>query len=511
MNIRETIQTPCPAWVEKLAALNPDDLSIEERDALDKHVESCPACAAARADYREMDRAILALPPVEPLAELPIALREVFGEQEAVREPAPSSTNLSRPLPLRPRVRARRWATLTSAIAAVLVVAALIGGFLFLFNAHNTLVGSAGSSRVIYVASEGKDGTVYAIRPGDGAVYWHYSIGQKLSGGLVASSDSVYASAGSHVYALNTNDGSLRWTSPDIRGGAYPPMLVNGNAIYLSSPDSLYALNTQDGHVLWSRKSPSCNGGCVAVFMTVTEGTAYVYMDGLYALRASDGQVIWHDPAYHFDSPSFAVSNGKVFVPDGRKGLVYELSASDGQLLHTFSFFLKGEPIELLATSGVIYIDNEGYNIYAIQASDGAVLWHKHSDTFILGLSAAGDGGLYFASTVESVSSIVSVQSSGSPVAVVTPVPSTGSPVVVATPVVTSAISTDVYAINSSDGSLRWHWQPTSDTGGSSNVLALDEKVYLTVGGSLYALSASDGRLLWVTLHVSGLTTPVTG
>jgi outer membrane protein assembly factor BamB len=468
-----------------------------------------------------MDAAILALPPVEPLPALPLALRQVFGEQVKDGDAPQVLTSLSTSPRTRPRVP--RWARLASAIAAVLVVIALVGGFAFLFSSYHSLVGGAGAGQVIYVASRDSDGTIYAIRPSDGAIDWQYDIGQKLNGDPAASSDSVYASAGAHVYALRKSDGSLRWTSPAIPGGGFPPLLVGENAVFLSSPDSLYALSLSDGHILWHLKQSSCSNGCTAVFMAVTSETVFTlrepehpdysfqvfmavtgetvfaYMDGLYALRASDGQVLWHDPTYPFDSRSFAVANGKVFVPDGRKGLLYELSASNGHLLHTFAFIVKDEPMELLAAGGIVYIDNGGYNLYAIRASDNAVLWHNQSDTFILGLSAADNGGLYFAATTVSAGSIEPVSSSGSPIAG-------------ATPVVSSAASTDVYAVNNNNGSLRWHWQPSNFSGGASDVLSMSGSVYLTVGDSMYALSASNGQLLWViNLHTTGLTSPVGG
>ncbi|HEV2472421.1 MAG TPA: PQQ-binding-like beta-propeller repeat protein [Ktedonobacteraceae bacterium] len=497
MKQQELLPTPCHTWAEKLAAIHPDDLSIEDRAALDQHIQTCAACAAALADYRRMDAAILGLPPVEPLLALPPALQQAFGDLEESGELQQSYSSPPRPVRVQPR--ASRWVRLASAVAAVLVVTALIGGFAFLFISHRTLVGGAGAGQVIYIASRDSDGTVYAIRPSDGAVYWQYGIGQKLNGDLVASSDSVYASAGAHVYAMRKSDGSRRWTSPTIPGGAFSPMLADGNAVYLSSPDSLYALSQSDGHILWHLKQSSCPNGCAAVFMAVTNGTAFAYMDGLYALRARDGQILWHDPAYPFDSRSFAVTNGKVFAPDERKGLLYILSASNGQLLHTFPLLIKDEPVELLAAGGIVYIDNAGYNLYAIQASDDTVLWQKHSDTFILGLSAADNGGLYFSATTVSVGSIVPVTSSGSPIAG-------------ATPVVSSAASNDVYAVNNSDGSLRWHWQPSNNNGGASDMLAIGGDVYLTVGGSLYALSANDGHLLWViNIHATSLTSPVGG
>lgn len=56
--MNEPILTPCPEWEEKLAAFDLDDLSASEREALNSHLLSCSACAAALADYRRMDSLI---------------------------------------------------------------------------------------------------------------------------------------------------------------------------------------------------------------------------------------------------------------------------------------------------------------------------------------------------------------------------------------------------------------------------------------------------------------------
>src|SRR5689334_405240 len=68
----ETIK-PCPAWARLLAA-GPADFTAAERAALDAHVATCAACAAARADYVRMDAQMRSLPAPAALASLPALL-----------------------------------------------------------------------------------------------------------------------------------------------------------------------------------------------------------------------------------------------------------------------------------------------------------------------------------------------------------------------------------------------------------------------------------------------------
>src|SRR5690349_3895957 len=64
-------QPPCKTWAEKLA-LRREDLSPADREALAAHIQTCPACAAAQADYSFLDSRLraLPLPALKPLPRL---------------------------------------------------------------------------------------------------------------------------------------------------------------------------------------------------------------------------------------------------------------------------------------------------------------------------------------------------------------------------------------------------------------------------------------------------------
>lgn len=46
-----SIPTPCPEWADVLAARTPEDLSSAQREALARHLASCPRCAQVSRDY----------------------------------------------------------------------------------------------------------------------------------------------------------------------------------------------------------------------------------------------------------------------------------------------------------------------------------------------------------------------------------------------------------------------------------------------------------------------------
>lgn len=73
--MNEPMPTPCPEWEEKLAGVDLDDLSASEREALNLHLLSCTACAAALADYQRMD----SLVEQALSSDLPLELLEDFA------------------------------------------------------------------------------------------------------------------------------------------------------------------------------------------------------------------------------------------------------------------------------------------------------------------------------------------------------------------------------------------------------------------------------------------------
>src|SRR5436305_12707886 len=92
-------QPPCVAWAEKLA-LRHEDLSPVDRDALEAHVRTCPACETTQADYRLLDARLRALPPpsMQPLPRLFTSLTatEARAEQRTDVEEKPLPSKLAR-------------------------------------------------------------------------------------------------------------------------------------------------------------------------------------------------------------------------------------------------------------------------------------------------------------------------------------------------------------------------------------------------------------------------------
>lgn len=86
--MKDPMFQPCAAWVEKLAATHPDDLSLTEWAELEAHIAYCQACAAVRAEYRVMDDRIRNYPAGEALLHPPHPIPGQFAGND-VSSPLP--------------------------------------------------------------------------------------------------------------------------------------------------------------------------------------------------------------------------------------------------------------------------------------------------------------------------------------------------------------------------------------------------------------------------------------
>ncbi len=288
---------------------------------------------------------------------------------------------------------------------------------------------------VIYVtANDEKPGNVYALRPGDGRLLWHYSAGAPLDGTTVIDGVAYVTAQDGTLTALSTGDGHQLWQRA-LGGGnigtLWQPIQALGGVLYVATtkmsaptasmpgpgpfpqalaigslfwgnvqavpvrqtvPDkegvsTLYAIRATDGTVLWHFTMNSGKNG-IAGWLSAGDGVIYASVMDLstsnsstghiYALQSTTGSVLWH-----YDdtktSPSYAVlANGVIYASaysQDSNDAVYALRASDGSVLwrHSMGQALYNAPVMNGAT---LYVGTADGSVYALRADNGAVAWH---------------------------------------------------------------------------------------------------------------------------------------
>jgi outer membrane protein assembly factor BamB len=149
--------------------------------------------------------------------------------------------------------------------------------------------------------------SIYAVRASDGAILWHYTLGNSLNSWtnwFSVEHGVVYASAFNttgpgteegHIYALQSTNGSVLWHD-QLNATPYGALLANG-VIYLSTSigsyaGAVYAVRMSDGSLLWTYPISG-----IMFDAPVLDGTT-LYVGAangmVYALQAGNGALRWH-------------------------------------------------------------------------------------------------------------------------------------------------------------------------------------------------------------------------
>jgi tetratricopeptide (TPR) repeat protein len=65
--MRDAMSSPCPEWADKLADFHSNNLSSPDREALNRHLASCEACAAVLREYQDLDESLHRVLSSKPL------------------------------------------------------------------------------------------------------------------------------------------------------------------------------------------------------------------------------------------------------------------------------------------------------------------------------------------------------------------------------------------------------------------------------------------------------------
>ena len=165
--MKEFFPTPCSSWAEKLAATHPDDLTSTERQQLQAHMASCSTCSAIRTEYEIMGHAISQLPTIKPVPRLSPALSNLLNAQTYPTNGTLAGIGTVSPAPSSPstashstrNTRRRQISPAISTLAAVLVVAALLGSFLILFASRHPGTGHSSDTRAWHIIPSANPGS----------------------------------------------------------------------------------------------------------------------------------------------------------------------------------------------------------------------------------------------------------------------------------------------------------------------------------------------------------------
>jgi outer membrane protein assembly factor BamB len=405
-------------------------------------------------------------------------------------------------LPLTARARRSAAARLTGIpwaaafmrpAAAILIVGALIAGFLLVFTLRpgapkqTTPMGTQPSSPPgIYISR--LDG-VYRFNVQTRQVIWHTQVADqsRFPGSPVIIGDTVYITgsgafdATNTVSAIDAQTGALRWerTFPH---SVDPPALDDGLLYFAGARPGasiLYAVNAATGSITATYTPRQVKSWYAPV---VVDGVLYYTddfsSDTLYAVQLPGEQLLWQQQLSAFPlnvaaGGGLVVQNGIVYLPvtpetPSQQGWIDAFDAHTGQPLWQSPAMTIADGASTLAiTDTMIYVasllGNRG-TLLAFDLHTYALVWQEPFEAFDMQVAS---GTLYIVNDIDSNESFA--------------------------------------ALNASTGKLLWQ-TPINRVGGDMLTGVLDGVVYCVawttfdgnaVSGSVYGLNASDGTQIW--------------
>jgi outer membrane protein assembly factor BamB len=199
-------------------------------------------------------------------------------------------------------------------------------------------------------------GTVFAVNP-NGTIRWQYDIGSYINGEPVVDDDGVlYIGANDNrLYAIYTSNGTLKWRIT-LSGWVLPASIAEDGTIYVSTTnvswfydhDFLYAINPNDGSIKWSIDMHSGSMGSPSIG---SDGTIYAGDYNLWAINPIDGSIKW---IYYLDTDDKKLRSSPTISANG---IIY--------------FTVNKDPPFDRYTTELIAVDSNGNELFQKKLTDG--------------------------------------------------------------------------------------------------------------------------------------------
>ncbi|NSW53719.1 MAG: PQQ-binding-like beta-propeller repeat protein [Anaerolineae bacterium] len=310
----------------------------------------------------------------------------------------------------------------------------------------------------------------------------------------------VYLTAGSILYAVDAESGSLVWTAPEkpnARVSFYAPALVVEDQVIVGDfKSSIHSYNASDGGENWVFEGARDKfiGGATfgndLLFAPSADYSVYALdLNGDLAFKMKTEQVNWSTPV--LDETHVYVTSMDHFL--------YAFDINTGELEWKTDLLgaVSGSPALL---DGVLYVGTLNREVLAVSTGDGEIIWTASVNDYVWSTPEVWDGMLFIGDAAGTVYALDSENgdqvwsaSTGSPI--------TARLTTLGDLLVAVTRDRDVIAFNPVDGSKEWT-RSISDATGSlhSNPVVVGDLIIipLTQGSDqLMAAYDANGNAVW--------------
>jgi tripartite motif-containing protein 71 len=273
-----------------------------------------------------------------------------------------------------------------------------------------------------YIA--GYDGMVLAVDAVTGTEIWRTDPALNVSRRVAfdAATKALYVGGLEAVsYAFDSTTGQLKWQTPISSLQASVASIVAGDTLYFGTDRGvLYALNTADGTTRWTYESPHEGFGSLTFANNTIFGPVGPAADPAFvAVDATSGAERWEITSASAPYSAAAILDGNIIVGT-EAGEVLSVAQADGQVNWTVATG-NGAPIwtaPSIVGDDIYAVDTVGW-LYALGAATGQEMWRVQLDDGI-NYGPAITGGVIYVGTWSG--SVYALGDGGTDVPVATPV-----------------------------------------------------------------------------------------
>jgi outer membrane protein assembly factor BamB/predicted phosphodiesterase len=231
---------------------------------------------------------------------------------------------------------------------------------------------------------------IYALNGQTGEIVWKYAVHNSIKNTIAVEDDLVFAqTAQGSLYALKTEDGSLKWGKQLLVDGMLAlteGLVVSNGVVYAGTGNGLYALNAQTGERIWQNKGWRQGEGATA---TLTLGKGMLIgssqWKGLYGNDAQTGELKWHLSRSGINNrgASATIHENLLYITAGKSLFIIDPLTGNIAVRKEYPFSVDVTSTPLLtdkeiifgsANNGLIAVDKETLDIkWQYQTEDALV------------------------------------------------------------------------------------------------------------------------------------------
>lgn len=242
---------------------------------------------------------------------------------------------------------------------------------------------------------------------------WRFETGVRAYHPAVADDVVHFAAQGDRFYALDADDGTVRWQR-DQPAPLYARPAVEGGTVVVRGYEAVSAYDAASGDDVWTfalpgdhaevTSDPAVGDGRVAVTATNYAGTMEEPADTpykrLYVVDLADGSEAWHRDFERSDSLAGIATPGDLVVVAADDGEVIALDGTTGDDAWTTSVASSGLVDGPAIDGDTAFVQAAGH-LAALEGADGTVRWRR--DGGYAGNPAVGGDAAYCRSADELV------------------------------------------------------------------------------------------------------------